>query len=149
MRVYMDEKHQAVKFSFFQSLEPMVSARLRCLQMMILHQNPWMKSSRARWETTTFSLAFHRLTATNIAFLKILGSFSNDDGDGTKNVTIKTNSHFSKIVAIILTCFICQMQGKFLGVEFLETTPKLRRERKISRRVFTSSKNVPSGNFTS
>ena len=38
-----------------------------------------------------------------------VGSFSNDDCDGSENVTIKTNSRFLSVVAIIPTRFKCQM----------------------------------------
>ena len=38
-----------------------------------------------------------------------LASFSNDDGEGTGNVTIKINSRFSNVVEIIPPGFKCQM----------------------------------------
>ena len=47
--------------------------------------------------------------------LKILTSFSNDDGDSSKNVLIKMNSN---------------VDVKFPGVEFLETAPKFRKRKK-------------------
>ena len=43
--------------------------------------------------------------------IRTLGKISNDDGDGSENVTIKINSRFTNVVAIIPTCFkSCQMQ---------------------------------------
>ena len=42
--------------------------------------------------------------------------FRNDDGDGSENITIATNSRFSNVVAIIPTRFKCQMWVKFPGL---------------------------------
>ena len=60
-------------------------------------------------------------------------SFSNGEADGSENVPIKMDSRFfSNIITIIPTRFICQMQMKFPGVEFLKTAPKFRKRKKNS-----------------
>ena len=61
-----------------------------------------------------------------------LGSFSNDDGDGSENVTIKMNSRFLKHPRDYSNCFKCQMLVTFPGVEFLETADKFRKRKKNS-----------------
>ena len=63
----------------------------------------------------------------------LLGSLRYHNGKGGKNITSKVNLHpFNLSVAIILTCFLCQMQGNSSWVKFLRTISKFKKEKKIS-----------------
>ena len=64
----------------------------------------------------------------------ILGSFSNDDGEGTENVTIKMNSR-------------CFKRGRTNSLYSWRPHPSLERETKIRRRLFTSSIKRPISKF--
>ena len=62
----------------------------------------------------------------------IIGSFSIDDGDGSKNVAFEKNCVISDSVAFIPIRWKCQMQAHFLGVDLLGTTLKFRKRKKNS-----------------
>ena len=47
---------------------------------------------------------------------KILGNFSNNDGDGYENVTETVNSRY--FIALVPSRLIRQMLANFFGVEF-------------------------------
>ena len=63
---------------------------------------------------------------------KTLGKFSNDDGDGSENVTIKIIFAFfqtsSQLFQLALNVKCSRV--KFSGDEFLETAPKFRKRKK-------------------
>ena len=61
-----------------------------------------------------------------------------DDGDGSENVTCKTNPRFSNFVATIPICRKCQMKANFTRDDFF-SDPSLKRETKIRQCLFTSS----------
>lgn len=67
--------------------------------------------------------------------MKRIEPFSNDDGDDSQNVSIKMNSRFFRIILVKKNSQLV----KFPGVDFLETALKLRKRKKNSRCVFTSS----------
>ena len=71
--------------------------------------------------------------------LRLKGSFSNDDGDGSEIVTIKINSRFFIRRCDYSNSLQMSNVAEFPEVELLETVPSLDRERKNRRRVFTSS----------
>lgn len=63
----------------------------------------------------------------------LLGSLRYHNGKGSKNITSRVNLHpFDLSVAIILTCFLCQMQGNSFWVKFRRTISKFKKEKKIS-----------------
>ena len=76
------------------------------------------------------------ITPSDIYSLQII-----DDGDGSENVTLKMNSRFFNFSAFIPIRLKCKMQANFPGVDFMRTALilSLQRERKIRRRLFTSS----------
>ena len=64
---------------------------------------------------------------------RLLGSFSNDDGDGSENVTIKMNYAFSNVDAIIPTRIKnIKCRWNFPEVEFFKTAPKFRKRKNNS-----------------
>ena len=61
-----------------------------------------------------------------------LGSFSIDDGDGSKNATFKTNSSFFKFCRVYSSSLRMSNVGKFPGVDYLGTALKFRKRKKNS-----------------
>ena len=82
--------------------------------------------------------------ANHSAFMHAIESFSNDDGNGSRNVTIKMNSRLSNVVTSIPTRFKCQIWVKFSGLNSWRPHPSLR---KIHDRVFTPSIKRPIRKF--
>ena len=51
----------------------------------------------------------HTWPAAMVPLVELIRSFSNDDDDGSENVTIKMNSRFLNDAVVIPTSFWCQM----------------------------------------
>ena len=58
---------------------------------------------------------------------------SDDEATAAKTTMLKNSRFlFSNVVAIIPTCYKCQMEVKYPGVEFVETAPKFRKRKRNS-----------------
>ena len=70
-----------------------------------------------------------------------LGSFSIDDGNGSKNVAFAKNSRFSNTVAFIPICWKWQMWANFPRVDFLKSALNfIERKRNSSSLVYVLHK---------
>ena len=72
----------------------------------------------------------------------LIGSFSNDgfDGDGSENVTVKMNSRYLRTSSRLFQLALnVKCRRNLLELNSWRPHPNLERERKIRRRVFTSS----------
>ena len=73
--------------------------------------------------------------------LPTLGSFSIDDGNGSKNVAFAKNSRFSNTVAFIPICWKWQMWANFPRVDFLKSALNfIERKRNSSSLVYVLHK---------
>jgi len=79
----------------------------------------------------------------------LIGSFSIDDGESSRNATFKMNSRFLIFVASIPIHRKCQMWANFPGVNYLETALKFRNGKKNSSSlVYGPPQNLKLGIFT-
>ena len=70
-----------------------------------------------------------------------IGSFSIDDGDGSKNVTFKRIRVFSNFVAFKYSNSIkISNVGEFSGIDFLGTALKFRKKKKLPLPVYVLHK---------
>ena len=68
-----------------------------------------------------------------------IGTFSNDDNNGSENVAKKMNLHSFKLNSIYLDPLKCQMQVTFPGVELLRILLKFKKRKENSSLKSTSS----------
>ena len=61
-----------------------------------------------------------------------LGTLSNEDDDGSENVTEKMNLRSFNLIASIRTRSICQMQATFPGIEFLRSLFRFKKRKENS-----------------
>ena len=63
---------------------------------------------------------------------KLLGTLSDDDDDGSENVSKKIIYFLSNLIASIWTRSICQVQATFPGVEFLRILFRFKKRKENS-----------------
>ena len=78
-------------------------------------------------------------TAATLVFKTASREFGNDDNNGIENAANKSNLRPFKLYRVYLDPFNLSNAGNSPGVEFLRTFSRYKRERKIRRRMFTSS----------
>ena len=92
---------------------------------VLLHQLGWnsLQSRRKAMRLCMLYKLHHGLVAAD-GMPQLIGSFSNDDGDGNENVTENISSRYVYYFAIIPIRLTCRMWAKPPGTKLIGTTFK-------------------------